>query len=120
LEYLEWLAESLKLSTPSEWGKVGVQNLHYSGGRTLLSRYGESTYLMLKELYPEYPWQPWTFDRIPQKYWDSLENQRAYMDWIAVTLEIKSMEDWYRLGSRQLVMRKGAGLLEKYDNQLSK
>ena len=35
--------------------------------------------------------------QIPYGYWDDLENQRKYFEWIASQRGFKTQEDWYQL-----------------------
>ena len=51
----------------------------------------------LKSIYPNYEWIPWKFHQTPKNYWLNIENQRKYCDWLSNQLNIKSMEDWYKL-----------------------
>ena len=67
------------------------------GGISLLDKYSGSLLLLLNHAYPNYEWLPWKFDKCPQNYWDDLKNQRKFMDWAATQLNIKEMEDWYKI-----------------------
>ena len=42
--------------------------------------------------------QPWLQQKIiPNGYWNSKENRIDYMNWLSKKLNIKSMEDWYKV-----------------------
>jgi hypothetical protein len=50
---------------------------------------------MLSTLNPEYDWLPWKFDRLPDQYWNDLQNQRKFLDWAARQLNIEKFSGWY-------------------------
>ena len=39
-------------------------------------------------------------NRVPIGHWKSKENQMNYMNWLSQKLDIKSMEDWYKISHR--------------------
>lgn len=57
---------------------------------------------MLSTVYPEYPWLPWKFAKCPDGYWDDINNQRQYMDWLGQSLGFKELSDWYSIGQKVL------------------
>jgi hypothetical protein len=66
----------------------------------LRAEYGGSYSLLLAAVYPDYEWLPWRFDKCPQGYWHDMKNQRKFMDWAAKQLDMKNMEDWYKLPTK--------------------
>jgi hypothetical protein len=70
-----------------------VQNL---GGSYLINRYTSLSQL-LSEVYPDYEWLPWKFDKCPNGYWDDVNNQRKFMDWTAKQLNVNSVGDWVKV-----------------------
>ncbi len=52
---------------------------------------------MLNEVFPEYDWLPWKFERCPKGYWNDIKNVRKFMDWAGKELNVKEMSDWYRV-----------------------
>jgi hypothetical protein len=75
-----------------------LKDFHNLGGGGLLSgKYNDSLALLLSTLYPEYDWLPWKFERAPRNYWEDENNQRKYVDWVSKELNIKKMEDWYKV-----------------------
>jgi hypothetical protein len=51
----------------------------------------------LSEVYPDIDWLPWKFEKCPHNYWNSLKNQRQFMDWAGKELKVKEMSDWYKV-----------------------
>lgn len=48
------------------------------------------------EAYPEVKWKIWKFGRpVPEKFWNSFDNQKLFLEDLAVTLHLQNMEDWY-------------------------
>ena len=56
-----------------------------------------SLYQLLKEIYPDYDWLPWKFDRCPKNYWKDVKNVRKFMDWAGKELNVKELSDWYNV-----------------------
>jgi hypothetical protein len=67
------------------------------GGDGLLDRYQGSLVNILSSVYPEYEWLPWKFEKSTQNFWESVNNQKRFMDWAAKKLNIKEMSDWYKV-----------------------
>ena len=81
--------------------------------------YGNSIYLALKSIYPNYEWIPWKFQRIQKNYWLNIENQRKYFSWLSNKFNIKSNEDWYNIKLSDIENNGGSSLLNNYyDNSL--
>ena len=66
-------------------------------GYILIELYDMSLPKLLKSVYPEYPWLPWKFVRLPRNYWSNIENQREFMQYLSKQLNIKELSDWYNI-----------------------
>ena len=51
-------------------------------------------------MYPEYPWLPWKFSSLPRNYWDSVDNQKKFVEWAGKELGINEMSDWYKVTAK--------------------
>ena len=51
----------------------------------------------MKHVYPNYNWLPWKFKQISKAFWNDEKNVAAYMNWLSERLNIKTMEDWYKI-----------------------
>jgi len=69
---------------------------------------------LLQEIYPEHKWILRKFGTVPKGYWDSLENQRDFVEWLGIKLGFKMMEDWYKVNVKDIAGNGGGGLLLKY------
>jgi hypothetical protein len=65
-----------------------------------------------------HPWDEKKFERRPCNYWSKAANQRALMDQIAEKLHVTSMEDWYKVTTKQVAQNGAGGLLVRFNNSL--
>jgi hypothetical protein len=63
----------------------------------LFRKYNESLPNLLKDVYPEYDWLPWKFEKVPLLFWDDIKNQQKFVKWAEKELKIKEMSDWYKV-----------------------
>ena len=77
-----------------------MQDIIKHGGIGLLHHYNHSLVTLLSQVYPETNWIPWKFDKCPQNYWDDINNQRKFMEWAATQLNVKQIQDWYKISTR--------------------
>ena len=54
---------------------------------------------MITSIFPDYKWLPWKFNQIPKGYWNDESNIKEYMNWLSEKLNIKTMEDWYKVST---------------------
>ena len=64
----------------------------------LKSKYGDSLYKLLSNVYPEYEWLPWKFDKT--LFWDNIYMQKHFMNWAGKELGIKEMSGWYKISTK--------------------
>jgi hypothetical protein len=102
------------------WYKVSTQAIYSQKGRPLLEIYGNSVSEMLKGVFPEHLWDDEKFHHRPQQFWHSMENQRRFVDQIAIDLKYKpgDRSEFYKLSVSELIKRGGAGLLGIYGNSI--
>lgn len=46
----------------------------------LLSLYEDSHVKLLQKVFPDYDWKVWKFEHVPNKYWQSKENQKVFFE----------------------------------------
>ncbi len=73
----------------------------------------------LRSIYPEYPWKPWDFN-VKKTHWNTMENQREFMDWFAKENKISTIDDWYKIKIKDVVAKGGKPVLEMHRNSLIK
>ena len=59
-------------------------------------------YTILQAIYPEYDWLPWRFPSVPKQYWENKSNHKKLAEWLARELNIKEMDDWYKVTTKVL------------------
>ena len=111
-EYMNWLSDKLNIKTMEDWYKVSkeVKSIKYikinyykikdiieNYGSSLIKHYNESIINLIKSAYPNYNWLPWKFNHAPKGFWSNENNVKEYMNWLSERLNIKTMEDWYRV-----------------------
>lgn len=96
----------------SDWYRVSYTDFVRLGGSSILPYYNSSISTILTSLFPEYEWDLTQFDRKPNNYWESVENQRAFMLDLGKKLGI-SEDDYHAwtLVTKQTVIRHGGSRL---------
>eukprot|EP01125_Pyxidicula_operculata_P008535 TRINITY_DN2859_c0_g3_i4.p2 TRINITY_DN2859_c0_g3~~TRINITY_DN2859_c0_g3_i4.p2 ORF type:complete len:333 (-),score=32.63 TRINITY_DN2859_c0_g3_i4:27-1025(-) len=114
--YLRWIETKLGISEPSMWyhftsKRVFIEN---DGGGILIKHYKGSPYELLKDLYPDFKWEPRRFNKAPHSYWKNEENVKESILSLSTSLKIKNLDDWYRVSAKQLHHLGVAGLVNEY------
>jgi len=114
------LGKRLNVMRMEDWYDQTVKNVRRRGGRVLIRLFGESLQVALTELFPEYPWKPWLFSHIPERFWNVESHRRDYLRWLEEVLNIKKVPtDWYRVKSTIVISQHGGiGFLHHYGNSL--
>jgi hypothetical protein len=68
--------------------------------------------------YPEHTWHVWKFLKVPSGFWDSRENRRKVLSYIATQLNVKELADWYRVTNDQFRDASGGSMLSRHNNHL--
>jgi hypothetical protein len=84
---MDWLSTKLNVSTLDDWYKVKKEDVLSHTG-LLNGKYGGSLHMLLKNVYPEHEWIPWRFSQVSKGYWDDIQNQRLYFEWLQKKLSI--------------------------------
>jgi len=101
--FFESLAKKLNIKGQEDWYRVSFQDISENGGLGLLSQhYGSSPSKAIMSVFPEYNWQPWSFEKVHRHYWDESSNIQELMKWLTETLQIKHLDDWYNVSLSQL------------------
>ncbi len=123
------LAKKLNITNQQEWYKVTKATLLRHGCGGLLQKYDGSPSKLLAAVFPEYlflgdnvssdifEWDFSKFAQVPSGYWDSISNQRVFLQEVAKSLHITDREGWYKITVKALQSHGGAGLLKcKYND----
>jgi len=110
-EFLLRLKEKEQLDS---WYDVSKQMFLDNGGSQIYKLYkGRSN--LLKTIFPEEEWYEWKFKQATNGFWDKLENQRRYLEWLKHT---QNIESWYNVETQIVHSNYGSGLLDRYNNSL--
>jgi very-short-patch-repair endonuclease len=116
-EYVEWLFKKLNYEKIEDWYQITTEKLLLYEGDKILRKY-TSFKDLLKEVYKEYKWLPWKFIQIPIGYWEDINNNINFMNWLFTELKYKTMEDWYNLNIDIINYHTGTGFSHKYNGSI--
>jgi hypothetical protein len=109
-DFFDDLAKEIGLKSPRDWYHVklarerGPLRHHFNG----------SLATALLQVYPEYNWQLWRFDKAPNGFWKEKGNIMDYLEWLAEVLNIHKKEDWYSVSCEQILSLKGKTLMQTH------
>jgi hypothetical protein len=120
--YADWLYIKLGCETMDDLynitGKIMSENY---GCGLMTSQYNWSCVCFLNKVYPEIEWLPWKFIQAPRNYWNDIENQKIYMEWLFGILDCKTIEDRYKITGQDLLHNYGSSLLRnQYNNRVQR
>ena len=75
-----------------------IKDIIQNYGGTILF-YSGSYINLITRAFPNYNWLPWKFKQSPKRFWKDENNIKSYMNWLSEKLNIKTMEDWYKVTS---------------------
>ncbi len=111
--YAKWLGETLGYKNMDDWYNITATHIRDHYGYGLLKKYNSSPLMFLKGVFPDVEWLPWKLG-VPNGYWDNIENQKIYANWLGEVLGYKNMDDWYQISKSLIFDNYGGGLLNKY------
>eukprot|EP01125_Pyxidicula_operculata_P020777 TRINITY_DN7777_c0_g1_i1.p1 TRINITY_DN7777_c0_g1~~TRINITY_DN7777_c0_g1_i1.p1 ORF type:complete len:419 (-),score=47.22 TRINITY_DN7777_c0_g1_i1:95-1351(-) len=118
LSYFEWLSEQLGYRSDEDVYKLTSSIFRKYHGVGLLSRFNDSIYELVKDVYPNKVWLPWKFHHSPKKFWMEKENQHDYIKWLESQLNISSPDDWYKVTTSDVKRNNGTSLLSLYSHSV--
>eukprot|EP00028_Trichosphaerium_sp_Am-I-7-wt_P015347 CAMPEP_0168510168 /NCGR_PEP_ID=MMETSP0405-20121227/1269_1 /TAXON_ID=498012 /ORGANISM="Trichosphaerium sp, Strain Am-I-7 wt" /LENGTH=301 /DNA_ID=CAMNT_0008527883 /DNA_START=1 /DNA_END=903 /DNA_ORIENTATION=- len=114
------VAINLGIKVLQDWYSLSTADVKPFGADSILwSKYEGSLSKCLMTLYPNFSWFPWRFKHAPVNYWCDLKNQRLLLEDIAKQLNIKSIDDWYTKGNKDVLHLGAAGVLKHHQYSLS-
>ena len=87
--FLDWLSKRLDFKSMDDWYSISEKTIIQFGGCGLFNRYKRSPSKMLSSVYNEHSWNLWKFEHTPRGFWNQIENQKNYLDWLAGQLHIQ-------------------------------
>jgi hypothetical protein len=101
-------------SVPDDWYRLKKRDIMERGGSGILNYYGGSYIKAIMTLYPNNDWKLWKFTKAPSHYWDDENNVLEYLQWLAVQLKIKNLDDWYEASYNTFKEYHGITVLTRY------
>jgi len=119
--FMDGIGRLYKINSHSDWGRITLEQIVKGGGTTLLVKNNFSLFNILQQVYPEVKWDRSWFPRLskyPTNFWNSLENQRNFLDSIANQYHVIQSKDWQRISLSLINNKGGKPLLARYNNSL--
>lgn len=99
--FLKHLENQFQIQDRKDWLNITSEQVERNGGKRFISLYGGSLLKALKEIYPDEKWPDEV--KIPQRYWESMENQIELIKSVEEKLGIEVWSDWYDISAKQFV-----------------
>ena len=117
-EFLKWSEVQLGIVQMEDWYKINASNVRSLGGGEFLAQFDGSLVKSLQNLRPEFDWQVWKFEKVPQGFWKDEENHIKMVYGLAKEFGIKLKDDWYSITVSKVESKGGRLLLEYYGQSL--
>ena len=111
---MDQLYIKFNLTSLDDWLNILPYKIHQNGGELLLREYNDDMKSLLISIYPQHSWD---FDHLKvnaNKYFKSIENQRAFMDNLFKKLKLRSLNDWVKKVSLNIINKNGGTSLLKF------
>ncbi len=112
--FLAWFEETNGLRTCEDWYRVRAYQLEKFGGRSSLLRIIGSVAAVARYAHPDWKWNEWLFQRVPDGFWETRENRLRYVVWLEDRLGIGDPSGWLALTPADLRQHRGGELLARY------
>jgi hypothetical protein len=86
----------------------------------MLGYFDGSLSKLLASVYPKHTWLEWKFKVIARKFWQVEENQRRFLEWAALQMNIQLPRDWNKVTVEQIKQLGGRTLLSYHDDSFAK
>jgi hypothetical protein len=100
--FFDWLGDQLGIKSMDDWYSISKEKICSHGGWRLLLYYQDSPQRALKDVYPNHKWLPWKFQKIPWGFFREQQNCLEFLEWLASSLGVKNLEDWYRISPTEV------------------
>ena len=116
-KFLEIIYKKFNFQSLDDWTKIrSKKKLIDHGGELILSNYSNDIKKLLKENYPNFPWNFPSEFRFNRGHFRSIENQRKLMDQIFIDLHFNDLNDWLTINKKKLVDKGGGSFFYYYEN----
>ena len=113
-KFIDNLFIQLNLNTLEDFLSVNKEKIKKYGGESLLKIYKKDLKKLYCKIYPNYPWN-FQFLKLRKFYkWKSIDNQKKYIEKLAIKLGVKRAEEWAFVSCYQIRKNGGENLLKIY------
>jgi hypothetical protein len=115
--YTIWLGEKLGYKNIDDWYNITRDLLiNNFGGGYILKKYNGSPSKFVMSVFSEYDWLEWKFLVTQFHFWENVQNQIKYTNWLGKILGYETLEDWYNLRVELFKLNYGYTLIINYYN----
>jgi len=93
IRYMNFLFKELGFTKMEDWYKVKSSDFKSS----IIGEFNSSYQALIKDTYPDFSWDIDKFFRVPNNYWNDVNNHKLEVEKIKKKLVITNMEDWYNV-----------------------
>lgn len=114
--FLEEVRKEEAIGEAREWCKVTTRDIRRHGGQALLNYHNGSLRAALAEAFPLEDWDSVLSGGMgrSKRHWDSLANQRSFLEDVARRHGVRRPEEWRRVRREAIVSAGGSALLAKH------
>lgn len=116
---VEKLGKLLGVQKLEDWYQLGISDFAKYGCVRILDYYDRSPMKLLMKVYPEFPWQPFRFQKVPRSFWDDKENLKVYIKYLEKQLGIQDPDDWMNVNFQELKEYGISSVLEKFNGLMN-
>ena len=114
-KWMDQLAIKINIQSHNDWIPLTMDIVIENGGLDIAKEYPTLS-AALRKLYPEFKWKRlYQIRQCPHEFWinhwKNLENQKAFLNDLALKFNIKSMKDWIYVNESQVKDQGGLGIL---------
>ena len=114
--FLDNLYQKFRFQSNNDWFSISKSKIAENGGRPILNIYKGNIIEMISKVYPDYQFKYNVLKtRAPKRFWNSIDNQKLYLDHLYEKMELKSLKEWYSINNKIIIQNNGGGLLKKYN-----
>lgn len=119
-KFLNWISKELNIQKLEDWYNVKQEIFIEKGGYVLITKYYGNLFYFLKAMYPDFNWKPWLFKKVSPFFWKNKENQKLFIKWLENEFNIKHLNDWYKINTKDVENKGGIGILSHFNDSLYK
>ena len=107
------LGHILGFNNPDDWYPVNRKHYLENGGGGILDHFNGSKVKPLYELYPNFEFEPWLFDSVPNGTWNDICNIRKYLQWFSNKkgFVCDDVHGWAKISADDIKAERGGGLI---------